>query len=212
MDQRLREYAARWRDAEPPSPAPDAAGLGPGRRGARTWWLAAATAAAVAAVILGGTRIVGDEGSRKPSEPAGAARPTGTAAPGTDELTASGSPTEGSQDSTGKADPRAVRWAVNQIQTFLDVWRREGMLVAARRYFDAASQPRSAAGLQRLSYGKVLSAHVSSWESSEHFTLEVSLDLHFVGGPMAWNDGKNDRFITVTRHGSSVQLDLATSP
>jgi hypothetical protein len=163
-------------------------------------------------VILGGTQLVGDEESRKPSEQAGAARPTGTVAPDNDVLTASGSPTDGSQDSTGNADPRTVRWAVNQIQTFLDVWRREGMVAASRRYFDAASQPRSAAGLQRLSYGKVLSAHVSSWESSEHFTLEVSLDLHFVGDPMAWNDGENDRFITVTRHGSSVQLDFATSP
>lgn len=84
MDQRLREYAARWRDAGAPPPAPDAVRLGSGRRGARTWWLAAATAAAVAAVILGGTQLVGDGGSRKPSEPAGTPRPTGTARPSND--------------------------------------------------------------------------------------------------------------------------------
>ena len=106
----------------------------------------------------------------------------------------------------------SVHDGVLAIQTFLDTWRRDGMVVAARRYFDAASPPQSGAGLPRISSGKVLHADVSSWESPDHFVLEVQLDLHFTANRLVWDEGRNDRFVTVTRDGAGFRLDFATSP
>lgn len=52
MDQRLRAYADRWRDAAPSSPQLDTDRLIPGWGGRRTWSLALVRATAVAAVIV----------------------------------------------------------------------------------------------------------------------------------------------------------------
>ena len=112
----------------------------------------------------------------------------------------------------GPGDRRTVRSAVTAIQAYLDTWRRDGMFLAARQYVEKDAQPPSAVGLPRLSSGKVLHADLSSWESADHFTLEVALDLHIVGDPLAWNDGENDRFVTVTRDGGGFRLAFATSP
>lgn len=109
----------------------------------------------------------------------------------------------------GPADQKTVQAAVATIQAFLDTWRRDGIAVASRDY--SVSDQQAASGPQ-LSAGKVLDASVSSWDSPDHFTLEVSLDLHFTGDPMAWNQGANDRFVTVTRDAKGFRLSFATSP
>lgn len=109
----------------------------------------------------------------------------------------------------GPADQKTVQAAVATIQAFLDTWRRDGIAVASRDY--SVSDQQAASGPQ-LSAGKVLDASVSSWDSPDHFTLEVSLDLHFAGDPLAWSQGANDRFVTVTRDAKGFRLSFATSP
>ena len=106
----------------------------------------------------------------------------------------------------------AVRTGVPVIRGFLDAYGRDGIIVAARRYLPADSQPDSAVGVPRLASGSVVSAEVSSWESPDHFTLEVGLDLHFDGDPLAWDEGRNLRFVTFTRTDGAFRLEFATSP
>jgi hypothetical protein len=107
----------------------------------------------------------------------------------------------------------AARAGRRLLRAHLETWRREGLFVASRRYLEAVSQPPSDVGLPRLSSGRVLHADVFSWASPDRFTLEVSLDLHFRGDPMAWNDGRNDRFVTFTGVDGALRIaDIATSP
>lgn len=127
-----------------------------------------------------------------------------------DEPSGTGSPTA---DPAAAADLKTVQAGVAAIQAFLDTWRRDGLALATHRYLDADSQvPLSATGLPRLRSGKALHTEVFSWESRDRFTLYVSLELHFSGDRMAWNEGENGRFITVTRTGGALRLAFATSP
>lgn len=127
-----------------------------------------------------------------------------------DAPSSTGSPTA---DPTDAADPKTVQAGVAVIQAFLDTWRRNGLALATRRYLDADSQlPPSATGLPRITSGKVVRTEVFSWESRDRFTLYVSLDLHFSGDRMAWDEGENGRFVTVTRSGGAFRLAFATSP
>jgi hypothetical protein len=107
---------------------------------------------------------------------------------------------------------QAIRAGSRAIQAFLDEWRTQGLLVASRHYATSDQMPESSAGLPRISSGTVLHTSLSSWASPEHFTLEVSLDLRFEGDPLAWDQGQNLRFVTVTRTGSETRLTFATSP
>lgn len=81
MDERLRAYADRWRDAAAPAAPLDVDRLGPRTRARRTWFLVAASAAAVAVVIAGGTRLVGDDTRREPPPPADTTKPHDTVVP-----------------------------------------------------------------------------------------------------------------------------------
>ena len=107
----------------------------------------------------------------------------------------------------------AVHAGVPVVQAFLDAYRRDGIVVAARKYLPPDSRPDTAAGVPRLASGTVTGAVVSSWESPDQFTLEVRLDLHFDGDPGAWNEGHNDRFVTFTRTDGALRIvEIATSP
>jgi hypothetical protein len=55
---------------------------------------------------------------------------------------------------------------------------------------------------------------VDSWRSLDDFTLLVTLDLHFPPhGALAWNQGRNERFVHFSRgsHAQTYQLEWATS-
>jgi len=43
-------------------------------------------------------------------------------------------------------------------------------------------------------------------------TLLVGLDLRFADDPMAWSEGRNDRFVSIHRDGDGVLLELASGP
>ncbi len=106
----------------------------------------------------------------------------------------------------------AVRAGVRTLRAYLDRWRRDGLTAASHAYAAADQQTDSDVGVPRLRSGSVLDATLSSWESPDRFTLEVSLDLHFDGDPLAWNDGENVRFVTLTRTDGALRLEFATSP
>ena len=62
---------------------------------------------------------------------------------------------------------------------------------------------------------RLIDYQVDSWQSSNDFTLFVSLELHFApGSATAWNEGHNDRFVRFSRQSGSqiYQLEWATAP
>ena len=166
----------------------------------RTGWSIVAVAVAVVAVVVA-VRVVGDDAAPTRSrshEPLTTITP---AAPSTMPAQA--------DDAQRKA---SLRSGVQVIGAFLDAWRRDGAGAASEAYAVPEQQSISDVGVARLRSGSVLAATMSSWESPDQFTLEVSLDLHFDGDPLAWTEGTNDRFVTFTRTGDALRLAFATSP
>src|SRR4051812_36515512 len=141
MDARLREYADRWRDAAPTAPPVDGARLESQRPMRRAWWLAGLSAAAIAVAILSGTLLAGHDPSATPA-----------------------GPSTGPTVADAAQRKAAVRTGVPVIQGFLNTSRRDGFVVAARKYLPADSQPESAVGVPRLASGSVVTAEMSSWE------------------------------------------------
>jgi FlaG/FlaF family flagellin (archaellin) len=106
------------------------------------------------------------------------------------------------------------RSAVSEVQQFLDDWKTTGQTAAWQRYM-AGSQPPSGAGQIELVKGSVQSYTAVGWQSANHFTLRVDMELHFAssdGG--AFGEGTNTRFITFTRPNPSTvyRMSWATSP
>jgi hypothetical protein len=110
---------------------------------------------------------------------------------------------------TDPATMRAYAAAVAELQRYLDAWRTEGSGVA-----DRFVVPEQRGGMLRLRTGRVSSYQPWGWTSVNRFTLEVQLELHFVGSAGVWNDGLNDRFITFTRSAAEdpYLLEFATGP
>lgn len=70
-------------------------------------------------------------------------------------------------------------------------------------------------GLPAADEARLLDYRVQSWTSAEHFTLRVTLEVHFPDGvATAWNDGLNERFVTFTRasEDSPYETAWASSP
>jgi hypothetical protein len=111
--------------------------------------------------------------------------------------------------SQGKAT--AVTAAIAEVNQYLTAWRDHGAQAAAQQYMVPAERGPASV---RLSGGKVVSYTLDRWVSGDNFTLEVILDLHFIGSPVAWSPGRNDRFITFTRSPGKGQylMYFATSP
>ena len=84
--------------------------------------------------------------------------------------------------------------AISEVRDYLVVWRERGCPVATRDFL----VPDGGCDLI-LRSGNVISYQPYHWVSSNHFTLMVTLDLHFKGSHGAWNVGLNSRFITFSR-------------
>jgi len=113
-------------------------------------------------------------------------------------------------------DPLAQQAALAELQTYLDEWSRNGPEVAAAGFL-VPSQAQCSA--QRpcgppITSGQLKSACTWSWESSDHFTLLVTLALHFPGSTAAWNEGTNSRFVTFSRASGATRflLEFNTGP
>lgn len=99
--------------------------------------------------------------------------------------------------------------AVSEVRDYLMVWRERGCPVATREFL----VPDGGCDLM-LRSGKVISYQPYRWVSRNHFTLVVTLDLHFKGSPGAWNVGLNSRFITFSRAAALNRylMYMATGP
>ena len=104
----------------------------------------------------------------------------------------------------------AYKVAANELQDYFNYWHLVGPVTASRRFL-VPSQRGSAV---KLASGQVSSYHVYTWKSQNDFTLLMSLNLHFEGRHVAWNEGRNDRFVTFTKspHGQPFLMELNTGP
>ena len=126
-------------------------------------------------------------------------------------------------------DPASYSAAIAEVQAYLDLWVKDGPYAAAASYLVPEEQAPACATAQWppasdgpcgdvpvLLRGKVASYQVRSWTSSDDFTLDVTMDLHFRGDATRWNmnEGVNDRFFTFTRPeaGSAYRMYEATGP
>lgn len=109
-----------------------------------------------------------------------------------------------------QARQAAYKSAANELQDYFNYWHLVGP-VTASKLFLVPSQRDSTV---RLLSGKVMSFHSYAWSSASDFTLLMSLNLHFEDWHGAWNEGKNDRFVTFTRgsHGQQFLIALNTGP
>lgn len=109
--------------------------------------------------------------------------------------------------------------AAAYLQSFLDLWQKNGFYAAGQKYFDYSIRSIiQKQGNPVLMAGYVKRLTPYSWVSADHFTVLVQLDLRFsVGfseGDGGWGSGTNDRFFTFVRSSASVpyQMTLATGP
>ncbi len=133
--------------------------------------------------------------------------------------------------SSSVASGGAARYsaAAAEIQAYLDMWVEAGPSAAAARYLvpeeqssvcESAQWPPISDGpcgdVPVLLSGKVESYQLRSWTSSDNFTLDVTMNLHFRGDPTRWNmnEGVNGRFFTFTRPSaaSPYRMYEATGP
>ena len=101
--------------------------------------------------------------------------------------------------------------AIAELHDYLSVWHEQGRSVASERFLVSGQR---GGGDYKLRRGKVVSYQPYRWVSGNQFTLLVTLDLHFTGSPGAWNQGRNDRFVTFFRPTGRgpYLLQFATSP
>jgi hypothetical protein len=109
-----------------------------------------------------------------------------------------------------QARQAAYKVAAHELQNYFNYWHLVGPATASKLFL----VPSQRGGTVKLASGKVLSSHAVSWKSANDFTLLMSLDLHFDGWHGAWNEGKNDRFVTFTRAtlGQPFLMALNTGP
>jgi hypothetical protein len=109
-----------------------------------------------------------------------------------------------------QARQAAYKVAANELQDYFNYWHLVGPVTASKRFL----VPSQRGGAVKLASGKVSSYHASTWKSQNDFTLLMSLNLHFEGRHGAWNEGKNDRFVTFTKspHGQPFLMELNTGP
>jgi len=140
---------------------------------------------------------------------------TATTAPGTTSqrtpTTTTGVTT--SSSTTVPADAAVYRVAIAELQAYLDLWQRTNESVASKQFMVARQQCVTDCPLV-LRSGKVLSYQPSSWQSPDHFTLLVGLDLRFVGSSLAFDQGPQAEFVTFSRPNAQAKylLEFNTSP
>jgi hypothetical protein len=109
-----------------------------------------------------------------------------------------------------QARQAAYNGAALELQDYLNYWHLVGPATASKLFLVSSQRD----GTVKLASGKVLSYHSYSWKSANDFTMLMSIDLHFAGWHGAWNEGKNDRFVTFTRapQGQPFLMALYTGP
>jgi hypothetical protein len=112
-----------------------------------------------------------------------------------------------------KPSPHQVSAAISTVRRYLRSWATQGPSRASH-YLVASQRATSDQGVPRISSGTVTLSRLYRWRGPNEFTLLVSMNLRFKNNPLAWNPGRNDRFVTVHRagHRGPYRLEFATSP
>jgi len=100
--------------------------------------------------------------------------------------------------------------AVAELGDYLLTWQQSGPRIASRQFL----VPSQRGGSLVLRSGRVISYKAVTWTSRDEFTLFVTIDLKFSGSSGAWDDGRNDRFVTFLHSGTRppYEMQFATSP
>lgn len=108
----------------------------------------------------------------------------------------------------------AYKFAITELQEYLDAWRIQGPVIASREFLVPSQQVGSNATNLYLTSGTARQGYPFTWVSQNRFTLLMNLDLHFEGGPGAWSVGANDRYVTYTwsTKEARFQMELDTGP
>jgi hypothetical protein len=150
--------------------------------------------------------------SRPPPDAALSPAPahSSSAPPTTDATT---QPSSRQQPRGRKPSPHQVTAAISTVRRYLRSWATQGPSRAGR-YLVTSQQPTSDQGAPRISTGTVTSYRLYRWRGPNDFTLLVSMNLRFTNDPIAWSQGRNDRFVTVHRAEGPVRyrLEFATGP
>lgn len=140
-------------------------------------------------------------------------------------------------------DPAVYAAAIAEIQSYLTTWVKLGPEAAAASYLTVAPEeqmpltsssissalgssnfqpdfPSQPPGLDAempvLIEGSVSSYVPWTWDSADHFMLNVTLDLHFSGDPgrANWYQGHNTQFFTFSRVPPQTRwrMETATGP
>jgi hypothetical protein len=130
-------------------------------------------------------------------------------------------------------DPAVYAAAIAEISSYLMTWVKLGPAAAAASYLTVAPeeqtnsaansispapapadvQPQPDSQMPVLIGGSVYSYVPWMWESADHFTLYVTLDLHFSGDPgrANWYEGHNGQFFTFSRVPAQTSWRMATA-
>ena len=108
---------------------------------------------------------------------------------------------------------REIHSAATTIREYLHAWVTEGP-TRASRFLVTSQRLTNDQGGPRLSAGSLTSYRLYGWDGPTDFTLFVSMTLEFTDDPMAWDRGRNDRFVTAHRRGGDrgYHLEFATGP
>lgn len=153
-------------------------------------------------------------GSGSSPRPTPATPSTATAAHASTASVATTTATRPGPATVAAGDPAAYGEALREVQAYLDAWKTNGQLAAAKLYIDPDQWPADGPELKLLD-GTVVSHRPASWSSADDFKLLITMNMHFPGGDGgAFGDGPNTRFITFTRSpsGHPFLMSWATSP
>lgn len=167
-------------------------------------------------LALGAATACGAEPVVRPSPLAPSAGtsapPTVSPVPAVLPTTTPGSASTAASTGAERSGPYAA--ALARTRDWLAAWARDGAFRSGRTYLEPEYRVTSPTAGPVLIGGRVVTFRPQEWTSADRFTLLVSLDLDFATSPGAWSQGRNDRFITFTRHspGAPYLLALATGP
>jgi hypothetical protein len=102
--------------------------------------------------------------------------------------------------------------AERELQAYLDAWSSDGAAAATQKYLTADQQVETDAEAPHLASGKVIGVGDPT-TTADGTRFQVALDLRFDDDPVAWTQGRNDRFVYFTRAaGDRLAMSFATGP
>lgn len=100
-----------------------------------------------------------------------------------------------------------------ELQAYLDAWRTQGPAVASRAYLATDQQLTDDTDAPHLKSGTVIEV-AAAQPTADGQVFTATLELAFDGDPIAWSEGRNDRFVAFTWRGGDIPfaMSFATGP